>query len=70
MKVIKDKATGKLIGGAIIGPHATDMIAELALAIKNHLTPEQVIEVIHAHPTTAETIHEAVLSLEGSAIHF
>ncbi|MFZ5753611.1 MAG: dihydrolipoyl dehydrogenase [Bacillota bacterium] len=70
VKVIKDKATGKLIGGAIIGPHATDLIAELALAIKNQLTPEQVIEVIHAHPTTAETIHEAVLSLEGSAIHF
>lgn len=70
VKVIKDKNSGRLIGASIIGLHATDLIAELALAIKNNLRPEEIIETIHAHPTTAEVIHEGALSLEGGAIHF
>lgn len=70
IKIIKEKATGKIIGGAIIGPHATDLIAEITLAIKNGLTAEQIVETIHAHPTTAEVIHEAALAVEGGAIHF
>ncbi|WP_427337988.1 dihydrolipoyl dehydrogenase [Caloranaerobacter sp. DY30410] len=70
IKIIKEKATGKIIGGAIIGPHATDLIAEVTLAIKNGLTAEQIVETIHAHPTTAEVIHEAALAVEGGAIHF
>lgn len=70
IKVIKDKKNNRLIGAAIIGLHATDLIAELTLAIKNNMTPEEIIETIHAHPTTAEVIHEGALSLEGGAIHF
>ena len=70
IKIIRDKKTGKLIGASIVGLHATDLIAELTLAIKNNLTAEAITETIHAHPTTAEVIHEAALSLEGGAIHF
>lgn len=69
IKILKDKETGKIIGGTIIGLHATDLIAELTLAVKNGLTAEELTETIHAHPTTAELIHEAVLKLEGGAIH-
>lgn len=70
IKLIKETATGKIVGGAIIGPSATDLIAEIALAVKNGLTAEDIIETIHAHPTTAEAVHEAALSLEGGALHF
>jgi dihydrolipoamide dehydrogenase len=70
IKIIKDKNTKRLIGASIVGLHATDLIAELTLAIKNNLTAEAITETIHAHPTTAEVIHEAALSLEGGAIHF
>lgn len=70
VKIIKEKSTGKIIGSSIIGPHATDLIAEVTLAIKNGLTSEDIIETIHAHPTTAESIHEAVLASESGAIHF
>lgn len=70
IKLIKDKATGKIIGGSIIGPHATDLIAEVALAVKNGLKAEDIIETIHAHPTTAEAVHESALATEGGAIHF
>jgi len=70
IKIIRDKNTQKLIGAGIVGLHATDLIAELTLAIKNNLTAEAISETIHAHPTTAEVIHEAALSLDGDAIHF
>lgn len=46
------------------------LIAELTLAVNLGLTAEQLAETIHAHPTTAETIHEAALDLTSSAIHF
>ena len=70
VKMIKDKKTGKILGSTIIGPNATDLIAEVALAIKNGLTASDIIHTIHAHPTTAESIHEAALSVEGGALHF
>jgi len=70
IKIIRDKNTYKLIGASIVGLHATELIAELTLAIKNNLSAEAITETIHSHPTTAEVIHEAALSLEGGAIHF
>ncbi len=71
VKVIREKNTDKIVGGAIIGPHATDLIHEIALAIKNELTSEDISETIHAHPTTAETIHEATLATtKEGALHF
>lgn len=70
IKLIKDKATDEIIGGSIIGPHATDLIAEISLALKNGLKAEDIIETIHAHPTTAEVVHESALATEGGAIHF
>ena len=70
IKIIKESSSGKIIGCSIIGPHASDLIAEVTLAVKNGLTAEQIIETIHAHPTTSEVIHEAALATEGGAIHF
>lgn len=70
IKIIKEKSTGKVVGASIIGPNASDLIAELTLAINNGLTAEQIAETIHAHPTTAEAVHEASLSVEGGALHF
>ena len=71
IKIIADAKTDQVLGGAIIGPHATDLIAEITLAVNNELTTEEVIETIHAHPTSAESIHEAALAVrpEG-ALHY
>lgn len=69
IKLIQDKASGRLIGGSIIGMHATDLIGEITLAIKYNLTAAQVSDAIHAHPTTAEIIPEAALAVTGVAIH-
>ncbi len=70
VKLIKEKESGKILGGTIIGPHATDLIAEITLAAKNELKVSDIVETIHAHPTTSEAIHEAALELEKGAIHF
>ncbi|ADQ14235.1 dihydrolipoyl dehydrogenase [Halanaerobium hydrogeniformans] len=70
VKIIAEKETGKIIGGAIIGIEASDLIAELTLAVNLGLKAEDLIETIHAHPTTAEVIHEAALGLKDGPIHF
>src|SRR6056297_1162698 len=70
IKIIIDKKTHKILGSSIIGVHATDLIHELTLAIKNNLKIEDIIETIHAHPTTSEVIHEAALDTIGGALHY
>lgn len=70
IKVVKDKASSRIVGAAIVGINAADLIASLTLAMKNGLTTSQIAETIFAHPTTAEVIHEGVLSVEGGALHF
>lgn len=70
VKIIKNKENSKVIGCSIIGPHASDLIAEVSLAIQNGLTAENIIETIHAHPTVSESVFEAALALEGGSLHF
>ncbi|MFQ3573426.1 MAG: dihydrolipoyl dehydrogenase [Thermodesulfovibrionales bacterium] len=69
VKVITEKQTDKIIGMHIIGPHASDLIHEGALAIKNGLTSHQVGNMIHSHPTLSEAIMEAMEDVHSSAIH-
>lgn len=68
-KLIADSNSGKLLGGAIVGMHATDLIATITLAIEQGLKAKEIGETIFAHPTTSEVIHEAALGLEGGALH-
>ncbi|HHW01491.1 MAG TPA: dihydrolipoyl dehydrogenase [Thermoanaerobacterales bacterium] len=69
VKVIADEKTGKILGASIIGPHATDLIQELAAGIKYGLTAEQLGRVVHAHPTLTEAVMEALKDVNGDAIH-
>src|SRR5205807_10123299 len=68
-KVLADPETGKLLGAHIIGPRATDLIAEATLGVQNGLTLEQLDLTIHAHPTLPESLMEAALAAQGRAIH-
>ncbi len=69
VKILADPATDKVLGVHIVGPHATDLIAEAALAIELGATVDQITQVIHAHPTLAETVLEAAEAVHGRAIH-
>ena len=69
VKVILDAKTTEILGVHIIGHHATELIAEGALAVANRLKAEDIIRVEHAHPVLYESIKEAVLLALGRPIH-
>ena len=69
-KLLYGKKHGELLGAHIIGENATELIAEMGLALDQELTSEEIHATIHAHPTMSEVIHEATLAAEGHAIHF
>ncbi len=69
VKVVADAGDGKVLGLHILGPHASDLVMEGAIAIRHGLTAEDIGQVIHPHPTLAETVMESVHALEGRAIH-
>ncbi|MCZ6834418.1 MAG: dihydrolipoyl dehydrogenase [Planctomycetota bacterium] len=68
-KIITSKPYGEILGAHIIGEDASELIAEISLAIRLEATAEDIISTIHAHPTMHEAIHEATLATEGRAIH-
>jgi len=69
-KLLYGKKHGELLGAHIIGDNATELIAEMGLALDQELTIDEIHSTIHAHPTMSEVIHEATLAAEGHAIHF
>jgi len=69
MKLVTRKEDGLVIGAQIAGPSASDMIAELGLAIETGMTAEDLAMTIHAHPTLGEITMEAAEVAIGSPIH-
>lgn len=68
-KWIVDAQSDKLLGASVIGPHATELIAEAALAIKSGLTARELGNTIHAHPTLSEVWMEAAHVVHSECIH-
>ncbi|HLR07802.1 MAG TPA: dihydrolipoyl dehydrogenase [Bacillota bacterium] len=69
LKLITREEDGLVIGGQIAGPNASDMIAELGLAIEAGMTAEDIALTIHAHPTLGEMTMEAAEAALGTPIH-
>jgi dihydrolipoamide dehydrogenase len=69
VKLLIAEPHGEILGAHIVGPEATEMIAELGLAINLEATYEEIEATIHAHPTLSEAVHEAVGTAFGHAIH-
>ena len=65
-KLIIDKNTHRVVGGALVGPNAGDMISEIALAIEMDATVQDIALTIHPHPTLGESIGMAAEVAEGS----
>ena len=70
VRVVADGDRGFLLGAQIVGPEASELVAELALAIELGATLEDVAATIHVHPTLSEAVHEAVKGAEGHSIHY
>lgn len=70
IKVIADAATGEILGVHLVGPDATELLAEAALGLTLESTPRELGWLVHAHPTLSEAVKEAALAVDGEAIHF
>jgi dihydrolipoamide dehydrogenase len=69
VKIVADRRYDEVLGVHIIGPRATELIAEAGAALKLEATSEELVRTIHAHPTLSEAIHEAAEAVGGHAIH-
>ncbi|MGN6555212.1 MAG: dihydrolipoyl dehydrogenase [Verrucomicrobiota bacterium] len=69
VKILFGEPHGEVLGAHIVGAEATEMIAELSLALTLEATHEEIEATIHAHPTLSEAVHEATGQAFGSAIH-
>jgi dihydrolipoamide dehydrogenase len=70
VKVIANADTNDTLGVHIIGPHATDLIAEASLGFELEATPWEIGAATHAHPTLSEVIGEAAMAVDGRSINF
>lgn len=68
-KIVSDTSTGQILGVHIIGPHATELIAEGTLAVNKGLTVEDLVSTIHAHPTLAEIMCETAMKAVDRPLH-
>ena len=69
VKFIADAKTDELLGAHMIGPNASELIAEVVLAFEYRGSSEDIAITVHAHPTLSETTKEAALAVLGRAIH-
>jgi dihydrolipoamide dehydrogenase len=69
VRIIADAATDTVLGVSIVGPNASELIAEAAIAMEFGATSEDIARSVHAHPTLAEALKEAALGVEGRSIH-
>ena len=69
VKIVADKKYDEILGVHIIGPRATELVAEAVLALRTECTVEELIRTIHAHPTMSEAVGEAAHATHGAAIH-
>ena len=69
VKILADNKTDRVLGVHIIGSHAGEMIAEMAIAMEFGASSEDIARTCHAHPTFSEAIKEAALSVDKRPIH-
>ena len=69
IKVVADSQSNVILGAQMAGPHVTDIVAQMAIAVQNRITISQVADTVFAHPTLSEAMWEAVESIRGGAIH-
>ncbi len=69
VKLIFGAKHGELLGAHIIGSEATEMLAELGVAMKLETTYEEIMHTVHAHPTLSEAVMEAAMDSQGAAVH-
>ena len=69
VKVLADAETDRILGVHMIGPMASELIAEAVMAMEFKASSEDIGRIVHAHPTLSEVLHEAALAADKRALH-
>jgi dihydrolipoamide dehydrogenase len=69
VQIVADGDTDLILGANMLGPHVTDLIHEVGIAVQNGLTVGELADTIHAHPTLAEAVMEALHDVHGESVH-
>jgi dihydrolipoamide dehydrogenase len=69
IKLLSHEETGRVVGAAVVGAHASDVIGEIALAMRMEASPGDIVTTIHVHPTLSEVVLEASEDTMGLSIH-
>ena len=69
IKVVSDKKYDEVLGIHMVGPHATELLAEACVALRLEITTEELGRTIHAHPTLSEIVKEGAEAALGTPIH-
>ncbi|HUL40967.1 MAG TPA: dihydrolipoyl dehydrogenase [Burkholderiales bacterium] len=69
VKILADAKTDRIVGVHIIGPYASEMIAEAVVALEFSASSEDIARIVHAHPSLSEVFHEAALGVTKRALH-
>jgi dihydrolipoamide dehydrogenase len=69
VKIVADARTDRVLGVHVLGPQASELIAEATVAIEFRASAEDIARIAHAHPTLAEAVREAALAVDGRSIH-
>jgi len=69
VKIVADAATDRILGAHIVGPRASDLVAELVVAMELGASAEDLARSVHAHPTLPEAVKEAALAVAKRALH-
>jgi dihydrolipoamide dehydrogenase len=70
VKIVSDKKYDEVLGVHLVGPHATELLAEACVALRLETTTEEIARTMHAHPTLSEIMREGAEATLGHAIHF
>ena len=69
VKILAEEESGKVLGVHILGPHASELVAEAAVAVEMGARAEDIAGICHAHPTLSEALKEAALAVDKKALH-
>jgi dihydrolipoamide dehydrogenase len=69
VRIVADEESGFVLGGQVVGPEASELVAELGLAVEMGATLEDVAATVHTHPTLSEAVMEAAEHAMGKAVH-
>ena len=70
IKIVTDKNTGEILGAQAVGPRCSDLIHEVAVAMKGEMVIDNLAETVHSHPTLSEAVMEAAEDCFGMATHY